>query len=64
MAAERIKRILRAGLHELDEEARRLAESYGSGSLALDEYLERRVEVEREKVRRVLRNLREMRAGM
>jgi len=53
-----VKLRLRKGVEELDEEIRRIREQYLRGDLSLPEYLDRRVALEAEKVRRVLDNLR------
>ena len=55
---EEVKLRLRKGVEELDEEIRRIREQYLRGDLSLPEYLDRRVALEAEKVRRVLDNLR------
>ncbi|MCD6536216.1 MAG: hypothetical protein J7K49_04200 [Thaumarchaeota archaeon] len=53
-----VKLRLRKGVEELDEGIRRIREQYLRGDLSLLEYLDRRVALEAEKVRRVLENLR------
>ena len=58
---EKIRRLIRYGLDDLDDAIRSLIERFSRGELELDAYLELRAGLEREKEKRVLENLRRMR---
>ena len=58
---EKIRRLIRYGLDDLDSAIRGLVERFSRGELELDAYLELRARLEREKEKRVLENLRRMR---
>ena len=58
---ESVRKAIRSGLERLDREIGRLIERYRRGELDLDEYLDLRAALEREKESRVLENLRGMR---
>ena len=58
---EKIRRLIRYGLGDLDDAIRSLIERFSRGELELDAYLELRARLEREKEKRVLENLRRMR---
>jgi len=60
-AREKIRRLIRYGLGDLDDAIRSLVERFSRGELELDAYLELRARLEREKEKRVLENLRRMR---
>ena len=58
---ESVRKAIRSGLERFDREIGRLIERYRRGELDLDEYLDLRAALEREKESRVLENLRGMR---
>ena len=58
---EKIRRLIRYGLGDLDDAIRSLVGRFSRGELELDAYLELRARLEREKEKRVLENLRRMR---
>jgi len=58
---ESVRKAIRFGLERFDREIGRLVERYRRGELDLDEYLDLRAALEREKESRVLENLRGMR---
>ena len=58
---ESVRKAIRSGLERFDREIGRLVERYRRGELDLDEYLDLRAALEREKESRVLENLRGMR---
>ncbi|MCL7394495.1 MAG: hypothetical protein LZ169_06740 [Thaumarchaeota archaeon] len=57
---DRIRTMLRAGLKEVDERIREAVERYRRGELDRESYVKLRCELELEKGRRVLKNLRRM----
>ncbi|MCL7386773.1 MAG: hypothetical protein LZ166_04515 [Thaumarchaeota archaeon] len=57
---DRIRTMLRAGLKEVDERIREAVERYRRGELDRESYIKLRCELELEKGRRVLKNLRRM----
>ena len=60
---DRVRAMLRAGLKEVDERIREAMERYRRGELDRESYIRLRCELELEKGRRVLENLRRMLAG-
>jgi len=58
---ESVRKAIRSGLERFDRQIGRLIERYRRGELDLDEYLDLRAALEREKESRVLENLRGMR---
>jgi|YelNatPaOPRAMG01_1025707.scaffolds.fasta_scaffold18907_7 hypothetical protein len=57
---DRIRTMLRVGLKEVDERIREAVERYRRGELDRESYIKLRCELELEKGRRVLKNLRRM----
>lgn len=62
-ARDRVKSALRAGLRDVDERIRDVVERYRRGELDREAYIRLRCELELEKGRRVLENLRRMLSG-
>ncbi len=60
---DRVRAMLRAGLKEVDERIREAVEKYRRGELDRESYIRLRCELELEKGRRALENLRKMLAG-
>lgn len=58
-----MRRMLRAGLRDVDERIREVVERYRRGELGREEYLGLRCGLEAEKRERVMMNLRRMLSG-
>jgi hypothetical protein len=59
----KVRAVLRAGLKEIDKRIREAVERYRRGELDRESYIRLRCELELEKGRRVLENLRKMLTG-